>query len=201
MPSATSAYPTGALSKLTTAPVERRERRRVAMIGYALREDGSSIEVMVLDLSYEGCGIETPVPLKLGEPLKLSVLRRGAISCQVRWYANGKAGVVFDPETHAAQQRQPQPRRSKRVAIDAEVSMRRLGQINYRVRLFDASPEGCKVELVEKPRIGEHVLVKMPALEALDSEVCWVEQFTAGLRFEKTIHPAVFDLLLERLKG
>ena len=41
----------------------------------------------------------------------------------------------------------------------------------------------------------------MPALEALDSEVCWMEGFTAGLRFEKSIHPAVFDLLLERLNG
>jgi hypothetical protein len=188
-----------ALSTLTTAPVERRERRPVAMIGYALREDGSSVEVMVLDLSYEGCGIESPVPLKSGEPLTLSVLRRGAISCQVRWYANGKAGLVFDPEPAAV--RQKHPRKSQRVAIDAEVSMRRLGKINYRVRLFDASRDGCKVELVEKPRIGEHVLVKMPALEALDSEVCWTEGFTAGLRFEKPIHPAVFDLLLERLKA
>ena len=188
-----------ALSNLTTAPVARRERRPVTMIGYALRLDGSSVEVMVLDLSYEGCGIQSPIPLKPGEPLKLSVLRRGAISCQVRWYSDGNAGLVFDAEPRPA--RPKQPRKSARVAIDAEVTMRRLGKINYRVRLFDASLEGCKVELVEKPRIGEHVLVKMPALEALDSEVCWMEGFTAGLRFEKSIHPAVFDLLLERLNG
>jgi hypothetical protein len=192
--------PSGAaLSKLTTAPVERRERRPVAMVGYALRDDGSSVEVMVLDLSYEGCGVETPVPLKPGEPLKLSVLRRGAIQCQVRWYADRKAGLVFDPQPTAVPQKHP--RKSQRVSIDAEVTMRRLGKINYRVRLFDASPEGCKVELVEKPRIGEHLLVKMPALECLDSEVCWMDGFTAGLRFEKAIHPAVFDLLLERLNG
>jgi hypothetical protein len=94
----TAARASGAIAKLTAEPVERRARRPVAMIAYALREDGSSVELMVLDLSYEGCGVETPVELKAAEPLKLSVLRRGAISCRVRWCANGKAGLVFDPE-------------------------------------------------------------------------------------------------------
>jgi hypothetical protein len=184
--------------KLANTPVERRERRRVAMRAYALRPDGSSIEIMVLNLSYEGCGIETPQPLSSGEPLKLSVLRRGAIACSVRWYADGMAGLVFDPEGN--QPRQEKPRRSTRITLDAEITLRRLGKINYRVRLFDVSPDGCKVELVERPRIGEHVMVKLPALEALGSEVVWVENFTAGLRFEKPVHPAVFDLLLERLR-
>jgi hypothetical protein len=182
---------------LTTDPVERRERRRVAMVGYALRADGSSVEVMVLDLSYEGCGVECPIALQPGEPLKLSVLRRGAISCEVRWYDNGRAGLVFEPEESTSQHL---PRKTDRVAIDAEVAMRRIGNVNYRVRVFDASPEGCKVELVERPRVGEHVLVKMPGIETLDAEVCWVEGFTAGLRFEKAVHPAVFDLLVERLR-
>ncbi len=186
-----------AVANLTTDPVNRRERRPVAMIGYALRADGSSVEVMVLDLSYEGCGVESPTPLTPGEPLRLSVLRRGAIACEVRWYANGKAGLIFEPEPESAPRQQP--RKSERIAIDAEVAMRRIGNINYRVRLFDASPDGCKVELVERPRTAEHVLVKMPGIETLDAEVCWVEGFTAGLRFEKALHPAVFDLLVERL--
>jgi hypothetical protein len=45
------------------------------------------------------------------------------------------------------------------------------------------------------------VLVKFDGLEALEAEVCWVEEFTAGLRFEKPMHPAVFDLLVERLNA
>ena len=186
-----------ALSKLTTDPVERRERRPVAMRGFALRDDGSTFEILLLDLSYEGCGIATPVALNAGEPLKLSVLQRAAIACQVRWCANGKAGLVFDPEPDAG--REQRPRQSERVAIDAEVTLRRLGRINYRVRLFDASPDGCKVELVERPRVGEHVMVKMPALDSFHAEVCWADDFTAGLRFERPMHPAVFDLLVERL--
>jgi hypothetical protein len=185
-----------AASKLAAVPVERRERRPVTMLGYAMRADQSTVEVMVVDLSYEGCGVETPTQFDAGEALKLSVLRRGAIECRVRWCSNGKAGLIFEPETKkVAAQR---ARQSERVPIEGEVSLRRIGQINYRVRLFDCSPEGCKTELVERPRIGEHVLVKMPHLESLDAEVCWVDNFTAGLRFEKPLHPAVFDLMGQR---
>src|SRR5947209_5330862 len=96
-----STAPNRAVSQLTSAPIDRRERRRVAMHGFVVRSDGSSVEILVLDLSYEGCGIEVPVALQAGEPLKLSVLRRGAIDTHVRWYVDGRAGLVFDPEPEA----------------------------------------------------------------------------------------------------
>jgi hypothetical protein len=93
-----------------------------------------------------------------------------------------------------------QPRRSDRIALSADVSLRRLGQNSYRVKVTDLSPEGCKVDLVERPRVGEHMLLKLAGLEVLDAETCWVEGYVAGLRFEKPIHPAVVDLLLHRLQ-
>ena len=192
------AKPNSAAMKLDTNPIERRERRPVSLRGIAIRGDGSTAEIYLLDLSYEGCGIETPVELDAGEGVKLSVLRRGAIDAHVRWYKDGRAGLVFDPQepSKAAQQ----PRRSDRVALSADVSLRRLGQNSYRVKVTDLSAEGCKVDLVERPRIGEHMLLKLAGLEVLDAETCWVEGYVAGLRFEKPIHPAVFDLLLTRLK-
>jgi hypothetical protein len=33
----------------------------------------------------------------------------------------------------------------------------------------------------------------------MEAEVCWVDGFVAGLKFIKPMHPAVFDLLIERL--
>jgi hypothetical protein len=168
-----------AVSKLTTEPVERRERRPVSMRGFAAFDDGSTAE------------------LEPGQHVKLSVLRRGIIEADVRWYRGGKAGLVFRPEPEPEPHQLP--RLDSRVALTAEVHMRRLGKANYRVRLFDASPSGCKVELVETPNVGEHLLVKFAAIEPLQAEVCWVEDHCAGLRFVKPIHPAVFDLLVERL--
>ena len=169
------------------------------MHGHALLEDGRTTEILVLDLSYEGCGIEIPVELKAGDTITLSVLRRGAIKADVRWYAGGKAGLVFHAEAPA--EKQHQPRHNERVPFAAEVTMRRLGRANYRVAVFDMSPSGCQVEFVEQPKLKEHVLIRLDGLEVLEAEVCWVEGSRGGLRFEKTIHPAVFNLLVARLTG
>jgi hypothetical protein len=184
--------------QLGHAPVARRERRPVSLRGFALREDGSTSEILLLDLSYEGCGIETPSKLAPGEVVKLSVLRRGAIEAKVRWCKGGKAGLVFESEEPEIEQQWP--RRFERTVLTAEVSMRRLGKHTFRVQVFDVSPAGCKLELVDKPRVDEHVLIKFDNLEALEAEVCWIEGNYAGLRFEKSIHPAVFELLLERIR-
>lgn len=191
------AEPNPAAMKIDNKPVERRERRQVSLRALAIRQDGSTAEIYLLDLSYEGCGIETPVELAAGEAIKLSVLCRGAIDAHVRWYKDGRAGLVFDPEK--TKEKNHSPRRSERTALSADVSLRRLGQNNYSVRVNDLSPDGCKVELVERPRIGEHLLIKFNGLEVLDGEVCWMEGYVAGLRFEKAIHPAVFDLLVQRI--
>ena len=185
----------------SATPIERRERRPVSMRGFALRGDGAAIEVLLLDLSYDGCGIETSAELHAGENLQLSVLERGGIDATVRWCRDGKAGLVFAAAA-ADEPEQPQhPRIAERTAISADVAMRRLGHANYRVQVFDLSPNGCKIELMETPRIGEHVLIRFDGLEVMDAEVCWVEGRTAGARFEKPFHPAVFVLLVARLQG
>jgi hypothetical protein len=190
-----------AVEKLTAGtPVERRERRPVSMRGFAVRADGETIEIVLLDLSYEGCGIETTTKLHRGEALKITVLGRCAIDTHVRWCRGGKAGLNFDTEAEAPAKRHVE-RGSNRVPLTAEATMRRLGHANFRVRVFDLSPTGCKVELIERPNDREHVLVKFDGLEILEAEVCWIKRKTAGLRFERPIHPAVFDLMVERFNA
>ena len=41
--------------------------------------------------------------------------------------------------------------------------------------------------------------VKLPGLETMEARVCWVDNFVAGLKFARPMHPAVFDLLLQRM--
>ena len=147
--------------------------------------DGSTHEIYLLDLSYEGCGIETAGPLAPGQALKLSVLNRGAIDAVVRWVQGGKAGLAFTPAEPEAKKHWP--RRSDRVSLTGDVTLRRIGKSSFRVTVNDASPEGCKVELVERPCVDERVLVKFDGLEPLESEVCWVEGFTAGLKYERAM--------------
>jgi hypothetical protein len=90
-------------------------------------------------------------------------------------------------------------RRSERQRLDATVSLRRPGQLSYRVNVLDASLHGCRVEFVERPNIDEQLWVKFDGLQPLECEVCWVQGFTAGVNFVQPIHPAVFAQLLQRL--
>lgn len=94
---------------------------------------------------------------------------------------------------------QPSERRSERVALNASVSLRRSGQLNYRVRVFDASLHGCRVEFVERPQLDEQLWVKFDGLQPIEAEVCWIEGVAVGVNFVQPIHPAVFDGLVFRL--
>ncbi len=103
-----------------------------------------------------------------------------------------------DPANMSAE---PTPRKSACSTLTVEVVLRRSGQGSYRVRLHDLSPDGCKLEFIERPRLGELVWVKFDDLEGLEASVCWVDGFAAGLVFRKPIHPAVFELLLLKLQS
>src|SRR5690349_8142415 len=131
---------------------DRSERRPTQLRGYIITADGTHHEIHVADLSYEGCGIETAAPLEPGQQVKLSVLRRGGIDCEVRWCGEGKAGLFFLPpkpdETH-------RPRKAVRLPLNTEVVLRRIGKSAFRVDVSDASPNGCKVQVVERPGLGE----------------------------------------------
>jgi len=105
---------------------------------------------------------------------------------------------MFEPEPEPAKGRQP--RRTKRVPVAASVTLRRHGRQNFRVQVFDASSHGCKVEFVERPEMQECVWVRFEGLEPLEASVRWLEGQCAGLQFSKPIHPAVFDLMAERLR-
>lgn len=102
---------------------------------------------------------------------------------------------MSQPETAA------DPRRSPRVPLTAEVSLRRSGQLNYCVKALDASPHGCKVEFVERPALDERVWVRFQGLQPIAAEVCWVDGFHGGLNFIEPIHPAVFHNLIRRAQA
>ena len=175
----------------------RRERRSVSLRGYIVRDGGISHPIELVDLNYGGCGVDSPIPLAPGETVLLSVLGRGSISAEVRWFNDGRAGLDFAPSISAS--RKQVERRASRMDVSAEVSLRARGRNSYRVRVFDLSTDGCKVELVERPSVGDRMSIKFDGLEVLEANVCWVEGHKAGLMFENRMHPAVLDLLLRRM--
>jgi hypothetical protein len=183
----------------STGPDRRRERRPIDMRGYLTRAGGITHAIELVDLNYGGCGIATPAELTPGEQVKLSVLGRGSMPALVRWCDGGKAGLDFEAAFETP--KKMVERGANRIAVPGEISLRAAGKIPYRVRVLDLSTDGCRVELVELPRVGDAMRVKFDGLELLEAEVCWVEGYTAGLRFEHAIHPAVLDLLVARLEN
>jgi hypothetical protein len=92
-------------------------------------------------------------------------------------------------------------RKSARVPLRAEVQLRRSGQSNYLVNVHDVSREGCKLEFVERPSLDETVWVKFEGLDAIEASICWVKGSDVGVEFVRPIYPAVFDILVDRLRN
>ncbi|HEV2595862.1 MAG TPA: PilZ domain-containing protein [Sphingomicrobium sp.] len=174
-----------------------RDRRLVSMDGFILRAGGVSRAIEVIDLNYGGCGIRSPVELEVGESVRISVLGRGSICAEVRWYHDGKAGLVFEPVSEKV--RKQIERRATRTQVTGEIRLRAAGRSNYRVQVLDLSTDGCKVEMIERLSVGDQMLVKFEGLEMIGATVVWVENHLGGLRFERPFHPAVLDMLRARL--
>ena len=97
--------------------------------------------------------------------------------------------------------RAPGPRSVGRLKLDAEVGIRRAGVHPFRVRLIDASPEGCKIELVERPAVGERIWIKFDDLEPVEGTVRWVAGHVGGVAFSHPLHEVVFERLVARFRA
>jgi hypothetical protein len=90
-------------------------------------------------------------------------------------------------------------RRTGRVTLRADVDFRRSGTHKYRVNILDFSPTGCRIELPERVTPDEIIWISLPGIEALEGRVRWVDEWTAGVEFERPIHPAVFEMMTARM--
>jgi len=196
----TAPQPANACTETTRALPHRRERRPVTLAACATREDGSLVEMTIVDLSYDGCGVVCSGAVAVGDRLNLSALGRKSAPVTVRWTDGGRAGLSF---IAVAGEDEPtrQPRRHERVSVEGEVTMHRRNKSNYRVHIYDLSPEGCRAEFVERPDVNEQLWIKFDGLEHLAADVRWIVGAKAGLKFQRSFHPAVFELLIARLTG
>ena len=174
----------------------RAQRRPVKFAGMAALGDGTTFEIAILDLSYDGCRITSPIALLPGIVVNISASGLGALTSQVRWYADGQAGLCFTPDRSL---RPPQtPRRAERSDISCTVLIRRSGRQSYQTRATNLSMVGCKVEFVERPEVGERLWIRLEGFNGLEADVRWIDGFHAGLEFRHPIHAAVFEQLLAR---
>jgi hypothetical protein len=58
--------------------------------------DGNTIDVTVIDISREGCRLQTTDGLlRIGENVQIEVPKHGTFPAQIRWALGNEAGAVF----------------------------------------------------------------------------------------------------------
>jgi len=57
--------------------------------------DGNRIPVTVIDISRDGCRMETSAMLRISEKVQLEVPKYGTFAAQIRWALGNEAGAVF----------------------------------------------------------------------------------------------------------
>ena len=92
-------------------------------------------------------------------------------------------------------------RRAERIPLQADIEFRRPGEHRWRVNIQDISPQGCRVELPIRVAEEDTVWVNFPGLEAIQGRVCWVDEWTAGIEFDRPLHSAVFEMVERRMRG
>lgn len=87
-------------------------------------------------------------------------------------------------------------RRSKRALFRAEVTFGHKGR-RCRVTILDISLHGLKIRAIHKLEIGDEFWLKLPGLTPISAKVSWVRDFVLGCEFRETLHPAMFDAILD----
>jgi len=90
------------------------------------------------------------------------------------------------------------PRSARRVPVTLTARCRVCRQ-NYALNLLDLSEYGCKLAISPFDiRAGDRICLRPAELEGEWGDVVWVEGGAAGIRFDRTLHPAVVDHLARK---
>lgn len=73
----------------------------------------------------------------------------------------------------------------------------RRGVLRAKVALSDLTCCSARIDSMDIVKPGMLVWITLPGLEARPATVDWTSGFTAGLRFEAPLHPAVVDAILD----
>ena len=75
--------------------IKRAPRVDTHIRGTVEDSDGTTIAVVVTDISREGCRMEIDGMLTIGETIEIQIDRYGSYPAKVRWALGNEAGAVF----------------------------------------------------------------------------------------------------------
>ena len=75
--------------------IKRKPRVDTRIETFLTDSHGNRISVVVIDISQDGCRMETTAMLRIGEKVKIEVPKYGSFDAQIRWALGNEAGAVF----------------------------------------------------------------------------------------------------------
>lgn len=87
--------------------------------------------------------------------------------------------------------------RPERISIDLEV-MARVHGSRRKVVLRNLTTQGARIDALEGLRYDDVVTLTLPGLKPKPAYVVWVKGESAGLAFERPLHPEIFATLVRK---
>lgn len=87
-------------------------------------------------------------------------------------------------------------RRAKRAKAEVDAGLRQRGAGAVTVKIIDLSTSGFRASTHLELMPGTEVWLKLPGLESLASRVVWMDGYLMGCKFERPLHPAVLQTIL-----
>ena len=95
----------------------------------------------------------------------------------------------------------PAGRQSERVPVEFGAGLRQRGAAGVSVQVMDLSTHGFRVASHLELCNGTDVWLRLPGLEPCHALVVWSEGHFIGCAFERPLHPAVLEMIVQKAKG
>lgn len=92
-------------------------------------------------------------------------------------------------------------RAADRVSIALDAGLRQRGAAAVSVHVRDLSTHGFRIDTHLELAVGTDVWLRLPGLEPSLAHVMWREGYLAGCAFERPLHPAVLEMIVNRAGG
>ena len=115
-------------------------------------------------------------------------------------FSPGPMLIHGELSTQAPPARNAIGRRSRRIEVDLGAGLRPRGTASVSVQIQDLSVEGFCVQTSLPFSKDDDVWLRLPGLEAYAARVVWSDGSRIGCVFDRPLHPAVLEMIVERAR-
>lgn len=121
----------------------------------------------------------------------------GSIPCTDSGAVPLSGELVFEPASAPA--KPPRGRRADRVLVQMGAGIRQRGAAGVSAQVMDLSTDGFRCTTHLELQVGADVWLRLPGLESTHARVVWVEGPVVGCAFSRALHPAVLEMVVQRV--